>query len=66
MGLGLGFIGLGLANPNPNPNPNANPNNDPTPNPNQVWGAAWAKRAPLVLLLSPLAQLMAQVTTRRA
>ena len=25
-----------------------------------VWGAAWAKRAPLVLVLSPLAQLMAQ------
>ena len=25
-----------------------------------MWGAAWAKRAPLVLVLSPLAQLMAQ------
>ena len=28
-----------------------------------VWGAAWAKRAPFVLVLSPLAQLVAQVAT---
>ena len=27
-----------------------------------VWGAAWAKRAPFVLVLSPLAQLVAQAT----
>ena len=31
-----------------------------------VWGAAWAKRAPFVLVLSPLAQLVAQVAPRRA